>query len=101
MDAQTRIRETVFSVLDELNEQLPAPRRLAKAESTALTGPDGPLDSLGVVNLIAVLEQKIEEQFARSVDLIDNGLLGEAEPLQSVGTLLTFVSAVLDDRPHA
>jgi hypothetical protein len=101
MDPRARIRDTVFSMLDELNEQLPAPRRLVKAETTPLTGPSGPLDSLGVVNLIAVLEQKIEERFATSVDLIDSGLLGDGEPLQSVGALVTFVSFVLNEPPHA
>jgi hypothetical protein len=101
MDVQTRIRETVFSALDELNEQLPPPRRLAKADTTALTGPSGTLDSLGVVNLVAVLEQKIEERFATSVDLIDNGLLGDTEPLQTVATLVSFVSSVLAEQTNA
>jgi acyl carrier protein len=101
MDTDTRIRDTVFSALDELNEQLPAASRLEKRESTALTGPDGPLDSLHVVNLIAALEQNIEQRFATTVDLIDNGLLGEAEPLQTVGTLMTFVSSVLHEQAHA
>jgi acyl carrier protein len=101
MDTNTRIRQTVFSALDELNEQLPPSLRLEKDDRTPLTGPDGPLDSLNVVNLVAALEQKIEERLATTVDLIDNGLFDETQPLQNVGTLVTFVSAVVNGRAHA
>jgi acyl carrier protein len=101
MDTHTRIRQTVFSALDELNEQLPPPMRLEKDDSTPLTGPDGPLDSLNVVNLVAALEQKIEERLATTIDLIDNGLFDDTQPLQNVGTLVTFVASVLNGRPHA
>lgn len=101
MDIDTRIRQTVFSALDELNEQLPPRLRLEKDDRTPLTGPDGPLDSLNVVNLVAALEQKIEERFSTTVDLIDNGLFDDSQPLQNVGTLVTFVSSVLNGRLHA
>jgi acyl carrier protein len=101
MDTDTRIRQTVFAALDELNEQLPPPKRLEKDERTPLTGPDGPLDSLNVVNLVAALEQKIEERLATTVDLIDSGLLDDTQPLQNVGTLVTFVSSVLNGRLNA
>ncbi len=96
-----RIHDAVLCALDDVNEQLPPARRLAKADTTALAGADGTLDSLGVVNLIAALEQQLERQFGTTVDLIDKGLLGDAEPLQSVGALVSFVSAVFDAGAHA
>jgi hypothetical protein len=100
LDTQKRIRHTIYDALDEINEQLPPARHLVKSDETALAGADGPLDSLGVVNLIAVLEQKIEEHFATTVDLIDRGLLGDEEPLRTVRTLGGFLASVLQEEAH-
>jgi acyl carrier protein len=102
MDAHkdTRLRDIVFEAIDELNEQLPRERRLAKDAGTPLAGADGHLDSLGVVNLIAVLEQKLEERFGTTVNLIDRGLLEDSEPLRSVGTLIDFLRPALNEGAH-
>jgi acyl carrier protein len=101
MQMQKGIREAVFAALDEVNEQLPAERRLAKAETTPLAGADGHLDSLGVVNLIAAVEQQVERRFGTVVDLLDRGVLDEAEPLRTVHGLTTFLASVLSERAHA
>ena len=101
MNIHTQIRETVFDAIAELNQQLPAGRRLEPGESTVLIGPGSPLDSLNIVNLIAALEQKLEERLSVSVDLIDSGLLGEQEPLQTAGALIAFVTGVIGERAHA
>ena len=100
MDSDNRIRQTVFAALDELNGQLPVSRRIAKEDDAPLTGVEGTLDSLGVVNLIAILEQKIEERLGTTVDLLDSGLLGDGEPLQSVNTLIGFLASALNERAH-
>jgi acyl carrier protein len=94
-----RIRHTVFGVLDELNEQLPADQRLAKADTTVLVGPDGVLDSLGLVNLIAMLEQRLERDFHVSVSLIEDDLMTEsATHFGDVASLTRYLASVLE--PH-
>lgn len=100
MNTNAQVRDAIFRALDELNAQLPPDRRLSKDEATPLAGPDGHLDSLGVVNLIALIEQIIEQRFGTTVNLIDSGLLSEGESLNSVGALLTFVLSVLEESSH-
>ena len=100
MTTHDQIRAIIFDVLDELNEQLPADRQLPKHDSTPLTGPDGQLDSLGLVNLIALLEEKVEQNFRTSLNLIDEGALGDGAVFESVGALVSFVSALLHERAH-
>lgn len=73
-----RVRDAIFRAIDEVNAQLPASRQLVKADHTVLIGPSGGLDSLGLVNLIAVLEQHVEAEFHRSINLIDDDLMSEA-----------------------
>jgi hypothetical protein len=94
-----KVRQTVFSVIDELNEQLPAAQRLVKDDSTALVGPDGSLDSLGVVNLVALLEQRIESDFNTSISLIDAPLVEDASVhLMNVASLTRYLTSVLAER---
>ena len=78
MNDLRRIREAIFRAIDEVNAQLPANRRLPKADDTVLVGPSGGLDSLGLVNLIAVLEQQVEAEFHQPINLIDDDLMSEA-----------------------
>jgi acyl carrier protein len=99
MNGLDKIRQTVFTVLDELNEQLPGDQQLAKTDTTALVGPDGVLDSLGLVNLIALLEQRVESDFNTSVSLIDDDLMSEASThFADVASLTRYLASVLRDR---
>ena len=98
MHTQDKIRQMVFAVFDELNEQLPANRKLVKAGTTALAGPNGLLDSLGLVNFIVALEQKIEADFETSVSLIDDDLLSQENHFSSVDALTGYLASILPVR---
>lgn len=96
MNDLRRVRDAIFRAIDEINAQLPANRRLAKADDTVLIGPSGGLDSLGLVNLIAVLEQNVEAEFHRSINLIDDDLMSEApEHFADVASLTRHLAASL------
>ena len=96
MTGVDRIRETIFSVFDELNEQLPADQQLAKTETMVLVGPEGVLDSLGLVNLIALLEQRVERDFHTSISLIDDDLLSDASKhFADVASLTRYLASIL------
>jgi acyl carrier protein len=80
---------------------LPADQQLVKSTSTPLAGPDGALDSLGLVNLIAAVEQTIEERFGVSISLFDEDPFGTSEPFATVGRLAEFIHGMLRERTHA
>lgn len=100
MPTHDQIRDVLFDALDQLNAQLPADQQLMKSTSTPLAGSDGGLDSLGLVNLIAVVEQTIEERFGVSISLFDEDALG-GEPFATIGTLAEFICGLLRERTHA
>jgi acyl carrier protein len=93
----TRIAEAVFQVVDELNEQLPREQRLEKAEATLISGVGAQLDSLGLVNLIVGVEQKVQDEFNVTVTLTDEAMLSGEQPyLRSIGSLIGFLSSVVE-----
>ena len=69
MGNEERIQKGILSAIDELNEQLPRKQKIRKSVDSVLLGQKGGLDSLGLVNLIVSVEQKIEEDFGLSVSL--------------------------------
>ena len=97
---EAEVRQTVFDTIESLNEQLPAARRLPIAIDTPLAGPDGSLDSLGIVNLIAILEQLVEERFHVSMSVLDEDP-GDGALFATAGSLTDFVLDRVRERLHA
>ena len=94
------IQAAVLEAVDQLNEQLPVDQQLERSPSTALSGPDGVLDSLGIVNLIVLVEETIERRFGASVNLLEDDF-GDGIALTSVGAMAEFVARLLEEREHA
>ncbi len=86
----------IYSAIDEVNERLPAEERLDKSIDTILFGESGRLDSLGLVNLIVAIEQKIEEEYGITVVLAEEGELGDMTPFTTTGKLVNHVSWILE-----
>ena len=92
--AAEQILELLWRVFDELDQQLPLERRLPRAPDAPLVEPEGPLDSLGLVNLIVTTEQFVEEELGRSVDLVDVQARAVAEGGGAPGTPFASASAL-------
>jgi acyl carrier protein len=94
------IRRLVFSALEELNGQLAPERQIVHSDATGLVGARGGLDSLGLVNLVVLLEERIEEEYGAAVDLLtgtDDGM----SHFESVGTLIRYLQSLLSEHAHA
>ena len=70
MDKQIIKNIIIESILD-VNEQLPEKIDLNDSESINLYGGEGKLDSLGLVNLLVAIEQKIEDKYDIHVTIAD------------------------------
>lgn len=91
-----RIATLIGATIDELNLQRGPADQLGKGSNALLFAPGGPLDSLGLVNLIADLEGRVEDEFGQWVNLADEELLdGEASPFQSAGQLAEYIDGIL------
>jgi len=60
------ILKTIFSAVDEVNLQLPQEHRIKKDPQADIYSENGGLDSLGLVNFIVILEEKIGDSFGKT-----------------------------------
>jgi len=86
------ITDSLRRVADERGLMLPA----VLDDVTPLFGGDGVLDSLGLVALIVLCEQAVEDGLGVSVSLADERALSQRRsPFASIGSMADYVSARL------
>ena len=89
----------LFSVIDELNQMRPTDDHLAKDLEMPLSGDSGILDSAGLINLIAVTEQKAAEELGRPLVLTDERTLSQVNQVfQTLGTLAEYIHLRLNEK---
>ena len=98
-----RILKTIYQAVDEINLQLPDEDRLKPTVDTLLWSKSGGgLDSMGLVNLIVLTEQKVEEEFGKAINLADEKAMSqENSPFQSIGTLAEYMASLLNGTSDA
>jgi hypothetical protein len=102
MTLRDDITAAVYDAVDEVNEQLPRQQRLAKDPSTPLHGPAATLDSLGLVNLIAATQTKIETALGVRISLVDGDLLaGGSGALATLERFITHVETIVGRKADA
>ncbi len=98
MALHEKIRQMLFSVVDELNQLRPPDEHLAKDMETPLTGDAGKLDSAGLINLIAVTEQKTTAELGRPILLTDDRTLSQVDQIfGTLGTLADYIQLRLNE----
>ncbi len=74
-------------------ETLPA----ATGENPRIFGAGAPLDSLGLVNLLADLEYRLSEEFGREIVLASERAMSRSQsPFRDVAALTDYVAELLD-----
>ena len=92
------ILETIYNSINELSEQLPQEQQLAQSTKTVLIGKDGRLDSLGLVNLLVIIEQNIEDEFDVSITMADERAMSQKRsPFRTIGTLADYIDMLLKE----
>lgn len=82
------IREAAAETRPELAEAIDS-----QGKDAVLFGPDGHVDSLGLVTLVAAVEREIEERFDAFVILADERAMSRAKsPFRTVGTLAEYAA---------
>ena len=98
MSDKQAILKSIYAVIDETNHDLPSGQRLEHSTDTVLFGDKGKLDSLGLVNFIVAVEQRIDEDFSNPVSLTDDKAMSQRNsPFRTVGTLVDYVASLLGD----
>jgi len=96
MDQKEMIR-LIFDAIEEMNEYLPDEEQLEMSSETVLFGEEARLDSIGLVDLIVAIEQRIDDALGVSVALADEKAVSlDNSPYRTVKTLANYASKVLN-----
>ena len=91
--------ELIFASIDELNLELDEHEKISKTENTSLFGSGDSLDSLALINLITIIEQKLEEETGDYVSLADERTMSlEESPFKTVATLKNYINTLIDGK---
>ena len=99
MANKDQVIQTVFKAIDDVNALLMAGQRLAKARQTVLSSESGGLDSLGLVNLIVALEQRLQQDFETGLALVsEDSMSQQNSPFRDVESLSEYVTMLLQKK---
>jgi acyl carrier protein len=95
---ENQIKEILFKVVEEINENLAEDQQLELSTETVLLGKDGNIDSITLVNLIVTIEESIEDELNVEITLADEKALSQKEsPFRTIGTLIDYIAQVVKD----
>ena len=90
--------ELIFASIDELNLDLEENEKITKTEETNLFGSGDSLDSLALINLITIIEEKIEEVTGEYISLADEKAMSlDESPFKTVTTLKNYINSLIND----
>lgn len=99
MENKEKVIQAIYSAIDEVNRLLPKRLRSDKSPDAVIIGKGGKLDSLGLVNLIVAIEEKIEEEFGVKISLTNEEAMSETNrPLRSIRALTDYISLLLEEK---
>lgn len=88
-----KVINLVVDAIKELNEMREEDEQIEASVDAALYGEGSALDSLSLVNLIVIAEEKIEDTFEVSLTLADEKAMSlRNSPFRSVETLADYIS---------
>jgi acyl carrier protein len=95
MVTMPEIEALVFRAIDRTNELLPDGSAIEKTRNEPLADHGTVLDSMGIVNLVAALEDELAQHFHAEMNLAEARAEAASDPLATVGSLIRFLSMLL------
>ena len=98
--SQSPVRTLVLKRLALLGAELGRPELAKATDETHLLGGQSPLDSIGLVTLIADLEGDIQREFGKTITLTNEKAMSRMlSPFRKVGTLIEYIEQELSKSP--
>ena len=94
------VQKIINESIDEINDFLPLGSQLTTDDDQLLYGSSGILDSMAIINLCLMVEEKFAEGFSKKISLIDDSAFSEQMlPIESIRNLKAYLTKVanLDD----
>ncbi len=93
-----KIKSIIYDAVDQFNDQNQHENHLDKDIETVLFGEEGNLDSLGLVTILVLIEQNIEDEFDVSIAIADEKAMSQKEsPFKTIRTLVDYINLLLKD----
>jgi len=91
-----KIQNIIFEILKEIHEESEIAELENPTIDTRLFGANGVLDSLGLVNLITGVEQRISDEFEKDIILADERAMSRFHsPFRTITSLSEYTEKVL------
>ena len=98
MPTEDPIIKTVYEAIDEINVQMVDEMKLEKTLDTALIGSSGNLDSLGLLNLIVAIEEKVEKNMGILIILADERSMAKKDnPFETIQSLVAYTKELIGE----
>lgn len=99
MAAKSKIIEIIYENIDEINEQNGI--NIPKDINARLFGRESELDSLGLVNLIINIEEKVNEVYNTSITIANEKAMSQKNsPFRTVETLAEYVDLLIKEEQN-
>lgn len=96
-----KIYGAIMAAVDEVNAILPLGMQLSKDAEAVIFGKGGKLDSLGLVNFVMAVEDKLSEQ-GWNVSLTDARAMSQSRsPFRSIQALSAFIADSIREQATA
>jgi acyl carrier protein len=94
-----KVLECVYAAIDEANEDRQDLPPLEKSPETPIHGTESGLDSLGLINFVVAVEEGVERDLGVAILLSDDRALAqEANPFETVETLVAYIDLLLSEQ---
>ena len=98
MKKEKIITDIIFAAIDDYNDLNPKDKKITKGKTTILYSKNGKIDSLGLVNLILAIEEKVFEQLNVNITLADDSAFSEkSSPFKDIQSLIEFIQKKLNE----
>ena len=88
------ILQLIYSSVDEINLDLE--EKLEKNELENLFSANSKLDSMGLVNFIVDIEERIQNHFQLDITLADDKAMSQiTSPFKTIGSLAEYIESVI------
>ena len=100
MKTKEKIIDIIYKVIDEVNEDgFADENQIIKSLDTRLFGGDSIIDSLGLVHLIVLIEEKVNEEFDLTLIIADERAMSQRNsPFKSVDTFADYILELIKEQ---
>lgn len=90
---EKKVTELILDAIKDYNDQVNEDKKLPISIDIELFSREGLLDSLGLVNFIICIEERIEEYIGESITIADEKAMSQKNsPFKSVKSLAKYLS---------